>query len=270
MAHFEKRLQEAIDDATIAIDTTGERVGQVNGLAILDLGDHSFGKPSRITARVALGRGSVVSIEREIEMSGPSHSKGFLILTGYLAGTYAQAFPLALQATITFEQSYDGIDGDSASSTELYALLSALAAVPIRQGIAVTGSVNQVGEVQAIGGVTRKIEGYFKTCKARGLTGEQGVLVPHTNVSNLVLSDEVVAAVRAGRFHVWAVRTIDEGIEVLTGVTAGTRGADRAWPPGTIHRLVEDRLRAYADIVLSARDDRTDRALAGLPAATEL
>ncbi len=259
----EKRLQEAIDDATIAIDTTGERVGQVNGLAILDLGDHSFGKPSRITARVALGRGSVVSIEREIEMSGPSHSKGFLILTGYLAGTYAQAFPLALQATITFEQSYDGIDGDSASSTELYTLLSALADVPIRQGIAVTGSVNQVGEVQAIGGVTRKIEGYFETCKARGLTGEQGVLVPHTNVSNLVLSDEVVAAVRAGRFHVWAVRTIDEGIEVLTGVAAGTRGADGAWQAGTIHRLVEDRLRAYAAAASSAHGGKPYEGPAG-------
>ena len=259
-----KRLQEAIDDATIAIDTTGERVGQLNGLAILDLGDTSFGKPSRITARVSLGQGNVVSIEREIEMSGPSHSKGFLILTGYLAGTYAQEFALALQATITFEQSYDGIDGDSASSTELYALLSALADVPIRQGIAVTGSVNQLGAVQAIGGVTRKIEGYFETCKAQGLTGEQGVMVPHTNVANLVLSDEVVAAVRAGRFHVWAVRTVDEGIEVLTGVAAGTRGPDGAWPPGTIHRLVEDRLRAYAEAARSARNGRPGQAAAGL------
>ncbi len=252
----EKRLQEAIDDGTIAIDTTGERVGQVNGLAILDLGDHSFGKPSRITARVSLGRGNVVSIEREVELSGPSHSKGFLILAGYLAGMYAQEFPLALQATITFEQSYDGIDGDSASSTELYALLSALADVPIRQGIAVTGSVNQIGEVQAVGGVTRKIEGYFETCKAQGLTGEQGVIVPHTNIANLVLSNEIVAAVRTGRFHVWAVRTIDEGIEVLTGVAAGTRGVDSVWPPGTIHRLVEDRLRAYADKAKSIRGEQ--------------
>jgi predicted ATP-dependent protease len=251
----EKRLQEAVSDATIAIDTVGERVGQVNGLAILDLGDYSFGKPSRISARVSLGHGNVVSIEREIEQSGPSHSKGFLILAGYLAGMYAQEFPLALQATITFEQSYDGIDGDSASSTELYALLSALADVPIRQGIAVTGSVSQIGEVQAIGGVTRKIEGYFETCKAQGLTGDQGVMVPHTNIANLVLSDEVVAAVRAGRFNVWAVRTIDEGIEVLTGVAAGTRGADGAWRPGTIHRLVEDRLRAYADRAKSTRDE---------------
>lgn len=260
----ERRLQEAIDDGTIAIETAGERVGQVNGLAILDLGDHSFGKPSRITARVSLGHGTLVSIEREVELSGPTHSKGFLILAGYLAGTYAQEFPLALHATITFEQSYDGIDGDSASSTELYALLSALADVPIRQGIAVTGSVNQIGEVQAIGGVTRKIEGYFATCKAHGLTGEQGVLVPHTNIANLVLADEVVEAVRAGQFHVWAVRTIDEGIEVLTGVAAGTRREDGTWQPGTIHRLVEDRLRVFAELAKSAGEGTPSDASAEL------
>jgi predicted ATP-dependent protease len=243
----EERLQEAIDDGTIAILTSGERIGQVNGLAVLDLGDHSFGKPSRITARVSLGHGHLVSIEREIDMSGPIHSKGFLTLAGYLAGSYAQDFPLALHATLTFEQAYEGIDGDSASSTELYALLSALAEVPIRQGIAVTGSVNQLGEVQAVGGVTRKIEGYFRTCQAKGLTGEQGVMVPHTNVSSLVLSDEIVDAVRKGLFHVYAVRTIDEGIEVLTGVAAGARAADGTWPAGTVHALVEERLRAFAE-----------------------
>lgn len=252
----EERLQDAIDDGTIHIATSGEQVGQVNGLAVLDMGDHSFGKPSRITARVALGHGQLVSIEREIEMSGPIHSKGFLTLAGYLAGTYAQEFPLALQATLTFEQAYEGIDGDSASSTELYALLSALADVPIKQGLAVTGSVNQLGEVQAVGGVTRKIEGYFLTCKARGLTGEQGVLVPHTNASSLVLDEEVVAAVRAGLFHVYAVRTVDEGIELLTGVAAGTRLAAGGWQPGTIHALVEERLRRYADAAKPA-DEKT-------------
>ena len=244
-ALVEERLQAMIDDGTIAIATTGERVGQVNGLAVLDTCDHSFGKPSRITARVALGHGSIVSIEREIELSGPIHSKGILTLTGYLAGTYAQEFPLALQATLTFEQAYDGIDGDSASSTELYALLSALADVPIRQGIAVTGSVNQLGEVQAVGGVTRKVTGYFQTCKARGLTGEQGVIVPHTNVANLLLDDEIVEAARQGLFSVWSVRTIDEGIEILTGVAAGKRRGDGSWQEGSIHRLVEDRLRDY-------------------------
>lgn len=244
-ALVEERLQEMIDDGTIAITTTGERVGQVNGLAVLDTGDHSFGKPSRITARVALGSGSIVSIEREIDLSGPIHSKGILTLSGYLAATYAQEFPLALQATLTFEQAYDGIDGDSASSTELYALLSALADVPIRQGIAVTGSVNQLGEVQAVGGVTRKVAGYFQTCKVRGLTGEQGVIVPHTNVANLLLDDEIVEAARQGLFSVWSVRTIDEGIEILTGVAAGKRRVDGSWQEGSIHRLVEDRLRDY-------------------------
>ena len=255
-ALVEERLQSLIDDGTIAIATTGEQVGQVNGLAILDLGDHSFGKPSRITARVAIGHGSVISIEREIEMSGPSHSKGFLTLAGYLAGTYAQEFPLALQATITFEQAYEGIDGDSASSTELYALLSALADVPIRQGLAVTGSVNQLGQVQAVGGVTRKITGYFQTCKAKGLTGDQGVLVPHTNVANLLLDEEIVAAARQGLFHVYAVRTIDEGIGILTGVAPGVRKADGTWPKGTIHRLVEDRLRTFHELSRPTGDDK--------------
>jgi predicted ATP-dependent protease len=243
----DQRLQALIADGTIAIATTGERVGQVNGLAVLELGDLSIGKPSRITARVSLGGGQLVSIERETEMSGPTHSKGFLTLAGYLAGTYAQEFPLALQATLTFEQSYDGIDGDSASSTELYALLSALADVPIRQGIAVTGSVNQMGEVQAVGGVTTKIEGYFHTCRLAGLTGEQGVVIPFTNVPSLVLEEEVVEAVRAGRFHLYAVRTVEEGIELLTGVSAGRRRPDGSWQPGTIHALVEERLRGYAE-----------------------
>jgi predicted ATP-dependent protease len=188
----------------------------------------------------------VQSIEREIELSGPIHSKGFLILTGYLQAQYAQDWPLSLGATITFEQSYGGIDGDSASTTELYALLSALSGLPLNQGIAVTGAVNQHGEVQAVGGVTRKIEGFYDICSERGLTGEQGVIVPTANVKNLMLKEEIVEAVRAGRFHVWAVGHIDEGIELLMERVAGERASDGTFPEGTVHRLVQDRLPEYA------------------------
>jgi predicted ATP-dependent protease len=243
----EAQLEELIEDGTLAIETSGERVGQVNGVAVIDLGDYVFGRPSRISARVALGDGTLQSIEREIKLSGPIHAKGFLILSGYLAGQYAQELPLSIGATITFEQSYDEIEGDSASSTELYVLLSALAGLPLRQGIAVTGSVNQYGDVQAVGGVTQKIEGFFAVCKARGLTGDQGVIIPASNVKNLMLSDDVVAAVRAGEFHVWAVRTIDEGIELLTGRPAGQRDEHGHFPEGCVHRLVEERLRRYAE-----------------------
>jgi lon-related putative ATP-dependent protease len=243
----EERVQELIAEGTIRIETQGERVGQVNGLAVIDLGDHAFGKPSRVSARVALGRGAVQSIEREIELSGPIHSKGFLILSGYLAGKYAQELPLSLSATLAFEQAYEEIEGDSASSTELYALLSALSGLPLRQGIAVTGSVDQHGNVQAVGGVTTKIEGFYAVCKASGLTGDQGVVVPAANTAHLMLKDEVVQAVKAGRFHVHAVQTIDEGLELLTGRPAGERGADGTFPEGTVHRLVEDRLRGYAE-----------------------
>jgi predicted ATP-dependent protease len=224
-------------------------VAQVNGLSVLDVGDYNFGRPSRVTARVSVGRGTVQSIEREIELSGPIHSKGFLILTGYLQAQYAQDWPLSLGATITFEQSYGGIDGDSASTTELYALLSALSGLPLNQGMAVTGAVNQHGEVQAVGGVTRKIEGFYEVCRERGLTGEQGVLVPTANVKNLMLKEEVVEAARAGRFHVWAVSHIDEGIELLMGHAAGARAADGTFADGTVHRLVQDRLREYAEQV---------------------
>src|SRR5215468_3701484 len=213
----EERNRELIVDGTVMIDTEGARVAQVNGLSVLDVGDFDFGQPSRVTARVSVGRGTVQSIEREIELSGPIHSKGFLILTGYLQAQYAQDWPLSLGATITFEQSYGGIDGDSASSTELYALLSALSGLPLNQGIAVTGAVNQHGEVQAVGGVTRKVEGFYDLCRERGLTGEQGVMVPTVNVKNLMLKEEVVEAARAGRFHVWAVSHIDEGLELLMG-----------------------------------------------------
>lgn len=242
-----ERVRDLIAEGTLRIETHGERIGQINGLAVIDLGDFAFGKPSRVTARVSLGRGNVVSIEREIALSGPIHSKGFLILSNYLAGAYAQEFPLAISASITFEQAYEEIEGDSASSTELYALLSALAGVPIKQGIAVTGSVNQYGEVQAIGGVNEKIEGFFAVCKAQGLTGEQGVIIPAANIQHLMLDDEVIEAVARGQFHIWAVETVDQGIEILTGVPAGERQPDGSYPEGTIHRRVVDRLREYAE-----------------------
>jgi predicted ATP-dependent protease len=245
----EERTQEVISDGTVMIDTEGARVAQVNGVSVINVGDYDFGRPSRVTARVSVGRGTVQSIEREIELSGPIHSKGFLILTGYLQAQYAQDWPLSLGATITFEQSYGGIDGDSASTTELYALLSALSGLPLNQGIAVTGAVNQHGEVQAVGGVTRKIEGFYDVCRERGLTGEQGVMVPTANVKNLMLKEEVVEAVRAGRFHVWRVSHIDEGIELLMERVAGERAADGTFPEGTVHRLVQERLREYAEQV---------------------
>jgi lon-related putative ATP-dependent protease len=244
---LEERVRELVDEGTIAIATEGTRVGQVNGISILDVGDYSFGCPSRVSARVSIGRGGIASIEREIELSGPIHSKGFMILSGYLAATYAQEWPLPISATLTFEQSYDEVEGDSASSTELYALLSALSELPLAQGIAVTGSVDQNGNVQAVGGVTRKIEGFFATCKAHGLTGDQGVIVPATNLHNLMLDDEVVEAVAAGAFHVWAVRTIDEGVELLTGRAAGRRRRDGTYPPDSVHGLAAARLAEYAD-----------------------
>lgn len=219
----------------------------MNGISIHDLGDYSFGLPSRVSARVALGHGRIASIEREIELSGPIHSKGVMILSSYLASTYGQEDPLAIAASITFEQSYDEVEGDSASSTELYALLSALSGVPLDQGIAVTGSCDQHGNVQAVGGVTRKVEGFYATCKARGLTGRQGVIVPAANVHNLMLDDEVVESVRDGRFHVWAIRTIDEGIELLSGKPAGTRRRAGSYRQGTVHALVAARLAEYAE-----------------------
>lgn len=245
---IEERTREMIDNGTTMIDTSSDIVGQINGLSVLNVGDYEFGQPSRITARVALGRGNIVSVEREIEMSGAIHSKGVLILSGYLRGTYGIKMPLAVTATITFEQSYGGVDGDSASSTELYALLSALSGLPLHQGIAVTGSVNQFGQVQAIGGATHKIEGFFAVCKAQGLTGKQGVMIPATNVPTLMLSDEVVEAVRDGQFSIWQVRTIDEGIEILTGVPVGERDEHGNFPEGSVHRLVEERLREFAEV----------------------
>jgi len=234
-----QRLREEQLRGTLLVGTDGARVGQINGLAVLQLGDFAFGMPHRITARVRLGGGKVVDIERETELGGPIHSKGVLILSGFLAGRYAINKPLSLSASLVFEQSYSGVEGDSASAAELYALLSALAAAPIRQGIAVTGSVNQHGDVQAIGGVNEKIEGFFELCKARGLTGEQGVLIPAANAKHLMLREEIVAAVKAGKFHVYTAENVDQGMELLTGVQAED-----------LNRRVEERL---ADLAERAR-----------------
>lgn len=249
---IEERVHELIEDGTILIDAQGEVIGQVNGISVYELGDYRFGRPSRITARISLGRGQVVNIEREIRMSGRIHSKGFVILNGYLHGRYAQERPLALAATIGFEQTYDEVDGDSAASAELYALLSALAEAPIRQGIAVTGSVNQWGEIQVVGAVYAKIEGFFAVCKAKGLTGEQGVIIPRENVKHLMLRREVLDAVGEGRFHVWAVSSVDEGIEILTGLPAGEPDKRGRYPAGTINRRVTDKLARMARRVAAA------------------
>ena len=242
-----ERMQEQILRGTILIDTGGERVGQVNGLSVIELDRFAFGRPSRITARVRLGKGEVLDIEREVELGGPVHSKGVLILSAFLGARYAADYPLSLEASLVFEQSYGGVEGDSASSAELYALLSALADAPIKQSLAVTGSVNQHGQVQAIGGVNDKIEGFFDLCRARGLTGEQGVLIPASNVQHLMLREDVVAAVRDGTFRVHPVRTIDEGMEILTGLPAGERDGAGAFPAGSINQRVEARLRELAD-----------------------
>ncbi len=241
------RLREAVLRGTILIDTAGARVGQVNGLSVIQLDKFSFGHPSRITARVRMGRGEVVDIEREVEMGGPIHSKGVLILAGLLGARYAADHPLSLDASLVFEQSYGGIDGDSASSAEFYALLSALSGLPLRQSLAVTGTINQHGEIQAIGGVNEKIEGFFDLCQARGLTGEQGVLIPAANIRHLMLREDVVAAVRAGRFHVYPVATADQGIELLTGLPAGERSAEGRFPLGSVNQRVEARLLELAE-----------------------
>jgi predicted ATP-dependent protease len=219
----------------------------VNGLSVMGLGDFAFGNPSRVTASIGLGREGVIDIEREAKMGGPIHTKGVLILSGYLNEKYAQDKPLSLSARLVFEQNYGGVEGDSASSTELYAILSALSGLPIKQSIAVTGSVNQKGEVQAIGGVNEKIEGFFEVCKAKGFTDQHGVMIPASNVQNLMLKEEVVDAVKAGRFHIYSVKTIDEGIEVLTGTKAGERRKDGTFENGTVNHKVNKQLKSMAE-----------------------
>jgi lon-related putative ATP-dependent protease len=248
---IEERIQEMFEQGIYLMDVQEKKVGQINGLSVLNVGNYMFGKPSRITANTYIGKGGVVNIEREIELSGPIHSKGVLTLAGYLGEQYAQHGPLSLAASLTFEQAYEGVDGDSASSTELYALLSSLAEIPIKQSIAVTGSVNQKGEIQPVGGVTQKIEGFFTVCKTKGLTGEQGVMLPWQNIKNLVLNEEVCEAVRKGQFHIYAAKTIDEGIELLTGLPAGQLQTDGTYPPGTVHYLVQKKLQQYTDTVVS-------------------
>lgn len=257
---IEEKIQDMIDRGSIMIDTDGAKVGQINGLAVYSMGDIMFGKPSRITVATSMGKAGIINIEREADLSGSTHNKGVLILGGYLRKMFAQDKPLAMSASIAFEQSYSGVDGDSASSTEMYALLSSLSGVPIKQGVAVTGSVNQNGEVQAIGGVNHKIEGFFACCKARGLNGEQGVIIPKANVKDLMLKPEVVDAVRGGTFHIWSVGTIEQGIEILTGKKAGIRKKDGSYPKGTIYALVDERLKNLAQAMAQfGKDDNNKK-----------
>ncbi len=240
---IDERIQEMLAEGTIMVDVSGSVVAQVNGLSVYDIGDFSFGKPSRITSRVYLGKAGVIDIEREAKLSGRIYNKGVLILSGYLGGTYAQDKTLSVSATLAFEQSYGEVEGDSASAAELIALLSGIAEVPIRQNFAITGSINQKGEVQPIGGVNEKIEGFFAVCKNRGLTGDQGVIIPQLNVKNLMLKKEVVDAVKGGVFRVYAVKTVDQALEILTGLPAGARKEDGGYPEDTLNFLVDRRLK---------------------------
>jgi predicted ATP-dependent protease len=243
---IEQHLQEMIDRGTLMIDVEGEVVGQVNGLAVYSLGDLMFGKPARITATTSMGRSGIINIEREADLSGSTHNKGVLILSGYLRKKYAQDKPLTMSASIAFEQSYGGVDGDSASTTEIYALLSSLSGLPIQQSIAVTGSVNQKGEVQAIGGVNEKIEGFYDCCGKLGFTGKQGVMIPASNVKDLMLRKDVVEAVKEGKFHVYAVKTVDEGIGILTGKEAGAPDGKGRYPEASVNGMVDAKLRELA------------------------
>jgi lon-related putative ATP-dependent protease len=248
-ALIQEKIQEFIQRGFFLVDTDGERVGQINGLSVMSAGDIEFGRPSRVTASVGVGRSGIMDIEREAALGGPTHTKGVLILSGYLNNKYAQDKPISLSARLVFEQSYEGVDGDSASSTELYSILSALSGLPINQAIAVTGSVNQKGDVQAIGGVNEKIEGYFEVCKAKGLTGKQGVMIPASNVQNLMLKEEILDAAKKKKFAIYTVSTIDEGIEVLTGVKAGARKPDGTFEKDTVSYLVNQRLKEMAETI---------------------
>jgi lon-related putative ATP-dependent protease len=243
----QEKIQEMISRGVLLIDTEAEKIGQVNGLSVMGLGDFAFGNPSRVTASIGLGREGVIDIEREAKMGGPIHTKGVLILSGYLNEKYAQDKPLSLSTRLVFEQSYGGVEGDSASSTELYAILSALSELPVKQNIAVTGSVNQKGEVQAIGGVNEKIEGFFEVCKAKGLTGQQGVMIPESNTQNLMLKEEVVDAAKTGKFHIYSAKNIDEGIEILTGTRAGQKRQDGTFEGGTVNYRVNKKLLDMAE-----------------------
>ena len=258
---MEERIRGMVAEGTLLLEVTGSEVGQVNGLAVYDLGDFSFGRPTRITAQTFVGREGVINIEREASLSGRTYDKGVLILSGYLGAKFGQDRPLTLSSSLCFEQSYEGVDGDSASSAEVYAILSSLSGLGLRQDIAVTGSVNQKGEIQPIGGVNQKIEGMFDVCRVFRLTGDQGVLIPHQNLRNLMLREDVVDAIRQGKFHLYAIKTIDEGLEVLTGYPAGQRQPDGSYLEGSVNYLVEKRLqelhesmRGYYEGLLATAD----------------
>jgi lon-related putative ATP-dependent protease len=256
---YEDKLQEMFTDGTILMDIDGKKVGQVNGLSVYDIGDYSFGRPNRITVETGVGRAGVINVEREADMSGRTYNKGVLILDGYIRRMYAQDKPVTMNASICFEQSYSGIDGDSASSTELYALLSSLSGVGLRQDIAVTGSVNQKGEIQPIGGVNEKIEGFYDVCKFKGLTGKQGVMIPALNKVDVMLRKDVAADIEAGKFHIYAVNTIDEGIEILTGMKAGKRRRNRKFEGGTVHYLADQRLRKFHEQMKEAEESAAEK-----------
>jgi len=243
---IEARIREMIQEGTLLVDVSGTRVGQVNGLSVLEIGGYSFGKPVRITATAALGKAGLINIEREANLSGRFHDKGVHIIAGYLRSRFAQDKPLSLAASICFEQSYSGVDGDSASSTEIYALVSALSNLPLRQDIAVTGSINQQGDIQAIGGVNEKIEGFFDVCRIKGLSGTQGVMMPESNVEDLMLREDILDAVAAGKFHIWPVSKIEQGIEILTGCSAGQKKSDGKFEEGTVFALMDERMRDMA------------------------
>ncbi len=255
---IEERLREMILEGTIIVDLTGGRVGQINGLAVLDLGDYSFGKPSRITARTYAGKAGVVNIERETKMSGRIHEKAILIITHYLGSRYAINKPISLSASIAFEQLYDIVEGDSASCAELYALLSSIGGVPLKQGLAVTGSMDQNGEVQPVGGINEKIEGFFDLCRLRGLDRSQGVIMPARNVKNLMLKKDVVEAVKDGKFFIYPIQRVDEGLEIITGMQAGELREDGTYPEGTINYLVVKRLTEISEAVKEKKEEEKE------------
>jgi predicted ATP-dependent protease len=253
---LEHQIQELISEGTLMVDLSEAVVGQINGLSVYELGDFSFGRPSRITARVFMGSSGIVNIEREAKLGGRTHNKGVMIISGYLGGRYAREIPLSLSASLCFEQSYGEVEGDSASAAELIALLSALSDIPIRQGVAITGSVNQRGELQAIGGVNEKIEGFYSVCKALGLTGDQGVIIPSRNLKHLMLNDRVVEAVASGQFHVYAASTVDEAMEILTGQPAGELQPDGKYTAGSINAAVMKRLTDMNEKLRALEADR--------------
>jgi len=256
---YEEKVHELFDEGVYLLDVDGSKVGEINGLAVVGTGQYSFGKPSKITVSTYRGQAGIINIEREARTSGKLHDKGILIISGYMGQKYAQDKPLALTASIVFEQLYSGVDGDSASSTELYAILSSLSGIPIQQNLAVTGSVNQRGDIQPIGGVNEKIEGFYKICRLKGLTGTQGVMIPQQNVKNLMLSNEVIEAVKANMFHIYAVKSIDEGIEVLTGIPAGVPDSDGKYPNDTVHFLVNKRLEELAKPLKQRANDSEEK-----------